>query len=57
MLPEVPLRGNSIRTVKNRSEFVLTIDKNGDQKHEEYVPSNQKGKLIMFFTIEKGYTI
>lgn len=43
--PEVPPRGHSLQTLpKKRSEFILTIDKNGGQKHEEYIPPNQQGK-------------
>lgn len=48
--PEVPPRGYASMqqqqaTLKLRTaDFVLTIDKNGGQKHEEYIPS--QGKLI-----------
>ena len=34
-------------TIKQPSNFVLKIDKNGDQIHEEFIPQNQHGK---FFT-------
>lgn len=44
--PEVPPRGHSMQTMKKRPDFVLTIDKNGDQKHEEYIPSHQQGRFI-----------
>lgn len=54
--PEVPPRGFSSsssnmlnQTLKKRpADFVVTIDKNGDQKHEEYVPSNQQGMWNLF---------
>lgn len=32
-------------TIKQPSNFVLKIDKNGDQIHEEFIPQNQHGKL------------
>jgi len=32
-------------TIKQPSNFVLKIDKNGDQIHEEFIPQSQHGKL------------
>jgi hypothetical protein len=32
--------------IKQPSSFVLKIDKNGDQIHEEFIPQNHQGKLI-----------
>jgi hypothetical protein len=32
-------------TIKQPSNFVLKIDKNGDQIHEEFIPQNQHGKF------------
>lgn len=32
-------------TIKPPSNFVLKIDKNGDQIHEEFIPQSQHGKL------------
>lgn len=34
-------------TIKQPSNFVLKIDKNGDQIHEEFIPQNQHGKLTL----------
>lgn len=31
--------------IKQPSNFVLKIDKNGDQIHEEFIPQSQHGKL------------
>jgi hypothetical protein len=36
-------------TIKQPSNFVLKIDKNGDQIHEEFIPQNQHGKLTRQF--------
>lgn len=33
-------------TIKQPSNFVLKIDKNGDQIHEEFIPQSQHGKFI-----------
>lgn len=33
-------------TIKQPSNFVLKIDKNGDQIHEEFIPHSQHGKLL-----------
>lgn len=35
-------------TMKPSSNFVLKIDKNGDQIHEEFIPQNQHGKFCSF---------
>jgi hypothetical protein len=32
-------------TIKQPSNFVLKIDKNGDQIHEEFIPQSQHGKF------------
>ena len=45
----MPKRGQSGQTLKRKSDFVLTIGKNGDQKHEEYIPASQQGKFSFFF--------
>lgn len=34
-------------TIKQPSNFILKIDKNGDQIHEEFIPQSQHGKLIV----------
>lgn len=50
--PEVPPRAHSLQTkssIKTRP-VILTIDKNGDQKHEEYIPQNQQGLFSAHFT-------
>lgn len=45
--PEVPPRGHSMQTMKKRPpDFVVTIDKNGDQKHEEYIPAHHQGMFL-----------
>lgn len=36
-------------TIKQPSNFVLKIDKNGDQIHEEFIPQNQHGKFSSLF--------
>lgn len=33
------------------SNFVLKIDKNGDQIHEEFIPKNQHGESVIFIFI------
>jgi hypothetical protein len=35
-------------TIKPPSNFVLKIDKNGDQIHEEFIPQSQHGKFSLF---------
>lgn len=50
--PEVPPhRDNQVSnaiTLKQPSNFILKIDKNGDQIHEEYIPQNQHGWYFVF---------
>lgn len=49
--PEVPPRAHSLysassknsMSIRKKSEYVLKIDKNGDQTHEEYIPPGQHG--------------
>jgi hypothetical protein len=46
--PEVPPHRDAMAnaiTLKQPSNFVLKIDKNGDQIHEEYIPQNQHGEF------------
>lgn len=41
-------------TIKQPSNFVLKIDKNGDQIHEEFIPQSQHGKFfipVSFFVL------
>ncbi|XP_055602746.1 uncharacterized protein LOC129751327 [Uranotaenia lowii] len=47
--PEVPQRAHSLystskssMSIRKKSDYVLKIDKNGDQTHEEYIPSSQQ---------------
>lgn len=44
--PDVPMRNQPMSTLKSTSNFILKIDKNGDQIHEEYIPSGQQGKEL-----------
>ena len=49
--PELPYREHSMANIntsimKQPSNFVLKIDKNGDQIHEEFIPQNQHGNNI-----------
>lgn len=41
--PEVPPRGQSLHATSfHRLDHQLKFDKNGDQKHEQFIPSEQK---------------
>lgn len=50
--PEVPPRAHSLysassktsTSIRKKSDYVLKIDKNGDQTHEEYIPRGHQGK-------------
>lgn len=33
-------------TINQPSNFILKIDKNGDQIHEEFIPQSQHGELL-----------
>lgn len=42
---DVPIANINAITIKQPSNFVLKIDKNGDQIHEEFIPQSQHGKF------------
>lgn len=43
---EISMASINAITIKQPSNFVLKIDKNGDQIHEEFIPQSQHGKFM-----------
>ncbi|XP_055616662.1 teneurin-a isoform X3 [Toxorhynchites rutilus septentrionalis] len=61
--PEVPPRAHSLYSASSKtstsiwkkSDYVLKIDKNGDQTHEEYIPPGQQEYLRSSISRSTGY--
>lgn len=46
--PEIPPRTQSLlMSLRKKSDYQLKYEDNGDQKHEQFIPSNQIGKLVL----------
>lgn len=50
--PEIPPRTQSLlMSLRKKSDYQLKFEDNGDQKHEQFIPASQIGKLFpCFFT-------